>query len=441
MFPVLVVFSQSHLDFRKAEFEAICSLFCIKVDNLEDHLFVMNFESHQDVEKLLSRSVLVKFALDLSLEVSTYNDLYEKIEKFPNIIGKYDKLNESFAMRFFAIGKKKKLDGMERIKAFLDIVQFNHAPISLSTPKNELYLVESYLNPTDEQPSKIFFGRMLGEGRSELKTKYNLRDRCYIGNTTMDPELSFIQANLAMIRSGDIVLDPFVGTGGLILPAAEFGAFVMGTEINYQTARAQGKSSRQGVKIRNESESIQANFEQYKTEQKLLGIMIADSSKHGIWSSNAMFDAIVADPPYGVREKATKTVKNKEIESAGDYIRYQQKEEYNLESAFCDLLNLAAHILVKKGRVSFWYPVILERFVIMSASVLIPTGCRYCSENLPQHPAMELVSNCEQSLTRKTSRRLLTYQKVRQPINSEECEIQKTGVSHYRSFLFTSKIN
>ncbi|PIC49894.1 hypothetical protein B9Z55_001010 [Caenorhabditis nigoni] len=366
MVPVLVVFSQSHVDFRIPEFEAICSMLSIRVENMssintENHMFVLHFESHLDVTKLLSRSILIKFAISLSVEAQSYEQLFQELKNKPEVIENYDVPDESFALRFFAIGRKKKLDSIERIKMFLEAVQFNHAPICLISPVNEFYLVEEYDHPTDENPRKIFFGKLLGEGRSELKTKYNLRERCYIGNTTMDPELSFIQANLAMVQPGNLVFDPFVGTGGLILPAAEFGGYVMGTEINYQTARAKGRSSRQGVGERHESESIRANFEQYHTEDKLLSIVIADSSKHAIWSSNAKFDVIVADPPYGVREKARKTVKNKKSDANEDYIQYQQKEDYDLEAAFCDLLNLAAMTLVMNGRVSFWYPVILEK--------------------------------------------------------------------------------
>lgn len=37
--------------------------------------------------------------------------------------------------------------------------------------------------------------------------------RRYIGNSTMDPELAFIQANLVLSRPGSLVLDPFCGTG------------------------------------------------------------------------------------------------------------------------------------------------------------------------------------------------------------------------------------
>lgn len=428
MVPVLLVFSQSHADFRIPEFKALCSMLSITVKDIhsidtENHIFVLEFEDHNEVKKLLSRSILVKFAIALSVEAKSHEELHKKIVQDPHLIEKYDNPNESFALRFFAIGRKKKLDNIERIRLFLDKVPFKNAPISLQSPVNELLLVEQYEKPTDEEPQKVYFGKLIGEGRSELKTKYNLRERCYIGNTTMDPELSFIQANLAMVQPGNIVLDPFVGTGGLLLPAAEFGALVMGTEINYQTARAKGRSSRQGVGVRDESESIRANFEQYHTDHRLLSILIADASKHAIWSSNAQFDVIVADPPYGVREKARKTVKNKAVDKSEDYIQYQQKEEYDLESAFCDLLDMAARILVQNGRVSFWYPVILEK---------------YCLENLPKHPAMELISNCEQPLTRKTSRRLLSYRKIREPADEEGCEIQSTGVSHYRSVLFSS---
>ncbi|CAI2320640.1 unnamed protein product [Caenorhabditis sp. 36 PRJEB53466] len=431
MLQVVVIFSQSHVNFRLAEFEAICSIFAIKVVqkepiNTTDHIFVLFFENERQVRQLLSRAILVKFAVQLSIEAVTYTELYAKMHSEPRIIENFNKIDESFALRFFAIGRKKKLDSLERIRTFLDHVPIKNAPISLSAPKNELYLVEEYENPDDEQPKRVFFGKLIGEGRVGLKTRYNLKDRCYIGNTTMDPELSFIQANLAMITAGNVALDPFVGTGGLILPAAEFGAFVAGTEINYQTARAKGRSSRQGVGERLESESIRANFEQYGTLHRLLSIMIADSSKHLIWSANAKFDVIVADPPYGVREKARKTVKNKEMkEDSEDVVRYQKKEEYDLEKAYCDLLTLAARILVPNGRASFWYPVILEK---------------YCSENLPRHPAMELVSNCEQQLTRKTSRRLLTYRKLRNPEENEEgAIIECGGVSHYRTVLFSPK--
>lgn len=49
----------------------------------------------------------------------------------------------------------------------------------------------------------------------------------------MDAQLSFIMANQALIKNGDLVMDPFVGTGSLLVAAACFGAYVIGTDIDY----------------------------------------------------------------------------------------------------------------------------------------------------------------------------------------------------------------
>ncbi|CAB3407814.1 unnamed protein product [Caenorhabditis bovis] len=428
MVKAIFVFSQTHTDFRIAEFEAVCEIFTINVDlsplNAENHICVLEFSTIDDVHKILSRCVLVKFAVEYFAEGQSYEQLYQEIED-KKLLKNFDNVDDSFAIRVFAIGRKKRLDLVEKVKTFLDNVTFTQSPVNLRTPKNEFYLVEEYEKPIDNDPSQVYFGKFIGDGQYLLKTRYNLKDRCYIGNTTMDPELAFLQANISRVSPGEIVLDPFVGTGGLILSAAEFGGLVVGMEINYQTANAIGKSSRKGVGTRGDDESIQANFEQQGTQDRLLSIIIGDSSKHEIWSRNSRFDVIVADPPYGVREKGRKVGKNlKSHRENAQVVRFPQKQEYDLEKVYCDLLNLAAKICAIGGRVSFWYPVILEI---------------YSDENLPKHPAMKLIANCEQTLTRNTSRRLLTYKKLRNPEEYEIAEILKTGVSKYRSTLFKSK--
>lgn len=39
----------------------------------------------------------------------------------------------------------------------------------------------------------------------------------------MDPTLSLLMANQAKVQKGDLVLDPFVGTGSLLVAAAKCG--------------------------------------------------------------------------------------------------------------------------------------------------------------------------------------------------------------------------
>lgn len=60
----------------------------------------------------------------------------------------------------------------------------------------------------------------------------------------MDPQLSLLMSNLAKILPGDLVLDPFVGTGSLLLPAAMFGGYVIGGDIDFLMVHARNRPSR-----------------------------------------------------------------------------------------------------------------------------------------------------------------------------------------------------
>lgn len=78
----------------------------------------------------------------------------------------------------------------------------------------------------------------------------------YLGNTTMDATLSFVMANMAQCQLNHIALDPFCGTGkillfffvisndvnlgGILLACAEFGSYVTGSEFDWRLLTAQG---------------------------------------------------------------------------------------------------------------------------------------------------------------------------------------------------------
>lgn len=65
----------------------------------------------------------------------------------------------------------------------------------------------------------------------------------------MDPQLSLLMANQAQVKDGDIVLDPFVGSGSLLVAAAEFGGFVIGGDIDYLMLHARTRPSRIKQKV------------------------------------------------------------------------------------------------------------------------------------------------------------------------------------------------
>ena len=56
----------------------------------------------------------------------------------------------------------------------------------------------------------------------------------------MDPTLSLIMANQALVSSGSFVFDPFVGTGSLLVAAAHYEGMVTGTDIDYNLLMGRG---------------------------------------------------------------------------------------------------------------------------------------------------------------------------------------------------------
>ena len=74
------------------------------------------------------------------------------------------------------------------------------------------------------------------------------------------------------------------------MACAQFGAQVIGSDIDYLMVHARTKPSRKGQKKR-KGESFKGNFQQYQLESKLIDVIVGDASNDS-WSSNIEFDAI-----------------------------------------------------------------------------------------------------------------------------------------------------
>ena len=48
----------------------------------------------------------------------------------------------------------------------------------------------------------------------------------------MDPTLALLMGNMAQICRDSIVYDPFVGSGGVLLACAHYGAFSVGSDMS-----------------------------------------------------------------------------------------------------------------------------------------------------------------------------------------------------------------
>jgi tRNA (guanine10-N2)-methyltransferase len=178
-------------------------------------------------------------------------------------------------------------------------------PIRMRGADEEFTLFEDWpFNSTPlgiPDPNHFYFGRFVAAGARDLPQQLDLKKRRYISTTSMDAELALVTANIALAAPGKIMYDPFVGTGSFPIACARFGAVTFGSDID-------GRSMRGDEKKR----TLRGNFEQYGLVGGLGGMFTADLTNSpirrrelgydGDGVSGRLFDGIVCDPPYGVRE-------------------------------------------------------------------------------------------------------------------------------------------
>ncbi|XP_064382408.1 tRNA (guanine(10)-N2)-methyltransferase homolog [Halichondria panicea] len=409
----LCVFAQDHPDFRLQELLSLASISkCqIKFDptsySVENPFLVVQLQSEECARKISSRAMLIKSMFELWGWGRDYSELETSIsQEFPSQrMEPYTRNDYTFKVIGSGFSKKCTMERQKEIYKKLSFLPLN-GKVDVKNPTHEFYILEDYgdhPNTAPEDPLRVFFGRLIARGQRHLIKHYAVKDRVFIGNTSMDAQLSLIMANQAQVKTGSLVFDPFAGTGSVLVACAHHGGHVMGADIDKILLHGRGYSSRAGArKFRARGESVRANLRQYGLEALYLDMLIADAAQC-VWREGELFDAIVTDPPYGVREGARKigskraTPNSITPERAEGHI--PAVRTYNLSDVYSDLVHFAARFLVMGGRLVYWVPGVKAEF---------------SRELLPSHPCMELVCVSEQPLQTLVGRWLITMEKTAQ---------------------------
>ncbi|CUS24859.1 LAQU0S20e01486g1_1 [Lachancea quebecensis] len=401
----LLFMVQTHLNFRLAELESLADLFGVKtVDfskyDVDSPFFIVELENDAQARAWISRSILTRGIYEYWGQGTTYEELHHEIQAnplFEQFKAEYRSSTFKFEFDSFGGSSSGKLDRVACIESF-KYLEFQ-GKIRMKNPDQVFTVIEEYEplsdNVAGERPLRVFFGREVQKSdrlRGALE-KYDLKKRPYKGTTSFEAELSLVSANIAQVKPGTVMYDPFAGTGSFLVAGGHYEAMVIGSDIDGRMIRGKG------------SQTIKANFKKYGESIQFLDVVTMDFT-HNALRSDFLIDTILCDPPYGIRESIKvlgardpeRFAGKEDVEIDGkkaflhrDYI--PTKKPYSLDALLDDLLQFASQRLPLNGRLAFWMPVANDENI---------------ETIIPLHANLELKYNCVQEFN-KWSRRLLVY--------------------------------
>lgn len=357
--------------------------------------YYITLHSEKEAAALAARTVLLR-AVYVPAGHGTDYEACQASLKAPSFAAALDPVRDPSAPTFRcvvdAFGRSLSLDEqLVRIHRFSDLLRTFPGRVDLKRATFDICILEDAFpvrghgyKAAPDAPRQVFLARRVADGQGGIGSRYSLKRRRYIGPTSMDAELAFVMANMAGVGDGSLVLDPFCGTGSILVACRAVGAHVMGGDINMLALRGKGKER-----------DIGANFRQYGLDGPL-GLLRMDVLNSAVRVSAAgWFDAVVCDPPYGIKE-GMRVFREDCIAPGLEQNHFQGTERVRFVDFLHGVLEFAAQVLVKGGKLVYW----------------LPTTPEYTVEDVPSHPGLRLLYNCEQPLTTRMSRRLITMVKV-----------------------------
>ncbi|KAG2422078.1 hypothetical protein HYH02_015518, partial [Chlamydomonas schloesseri] len=240
--------------------------------------------SEEAARSIGQRALLTKMLIEVWGEGSTWEELEAALRAYPEAaMAPWTGPDQSFKVVVDTFGSKLSMDQQLDMIEKLEFLPFK-GKVKLRSPDLQFVLL------------------VAAADRSVLES-YSLKRRLVPGApTSMDAEIAFIMCNQAKVRRGQLMLDPYAGTGSILVAAAHYGAKVMGTDIDIKVLR-EGKPGPGGT----DRVCIGSNFTQYGLPQPV-GLIRLDTHKHPLRPDlQEVLHAIIGDPPYGVRAGGKKS--------------------------------------------------------------------------------------------------------------------------------------
>ena len=153
---------------------------------------------------------------------------------------------------------------------------------------------------------QLVFGLVLAEIPAKPFVERRPREKVFFHPSAMSAKLSRCMVNLTEAREGELLLDPFCGTGGMLTEAALIGCRIVGLDVQPRMIRG-----------------TRRNMTQFRTEAE--GLIVGDVRKLPL----SRVDRVATDPPYGrstvTMKRSTNQLLTEMFEALFDILRKGRK--------------------------------------------------------------------------------------------------------------------
>ncbi|UCD13164.1 MAG: methyltransferase domain-containing protein [Thermoplasmatales archaeon] len=249
-------------------------VFYNKVASNEDVLVIKSDAAHDKIKRIAERLSFTFFIDELLFSCST--SLKE--------INKCAEDNAIYSKGSIAINYKNRstyTDSQPIVKTLAEVYT-KDKPVDFNNPDLEMRVLITDTN--------VYVGLKIAEVQRNKFEKRKVQYRPFFSPISLHPKLARALVNLSCIKRNETLLDPFCGTGGILLEAGLIGARVIGSDIEEKMIEGSKKTL------------DFYNLKNYK-------LICSDIGKINNYVNSV--DAVVTDLPYG---KST-TTKGENIKS------------------------------------------------------------------------------------------------------------------------------
>ena len=243
------------------------------VDSNEDALVIDTNASLDKIKKLADRLSMTFFVDKILFFCSPDHEVIKQKAK-SNSLKKKGSIAITYKNRTTMINSKK-------IVSELGDIYSKNRKVNLNNPENEIRVLITN--------KKIYVGLKIAEIDRPQFEKRKVQFRPFFSPISLHPKIARTLVNLSEIRKNETLLDPFCGTGGILIEAGLIGANLIGSDIEKKMI-----------------EGCKKTLDFYGIKNYNLFCCDIGNIKNHVRS----VDAVVTDLPYG---KST-TTKGEEIE-------------------------------------------------------------------------------------------------------------------------------